>query len=107
MTKAVIVEEDYKGCYSRYAFTLDEFKTCFQALDPNIPDPTEQGDSYTTRPLVHIWYKIVEIGGEYWENFFTDMYFELPESAIENESPAYIALHECISLRPLIEKYAK
>lgn len=103
--KAVIVEEDYKGDYSRYALTLDEFRTNFQVLDPDIPDATEQGNSYTLRPLVHIWYKIVEIDSEYWNEFFTDMYFELPESDIENENPAYIATHECISLRPLVEKY--
>lgn len=105
MPKAVVIEEDYKGNYSRYALTLDEFRTNFQILDPDIPDPTEQGDSYTLRPLVHIWYKIVEIGGEYWNKFFSDMYFGLPESDIENENLAYIATHECISLRPLVEKY--
>lgn len=103
--KAVIIEQDYKGNYSRYALTLEEFETEYRKPDPDIPVPTEEGDSYTCRLFVHIWFKLVEIGSDEWNKFFTNMLLGLPESDIENDNKAYVAPWECFSLRPLVEKY--
>lgn len=102
---AIIIEIDDKGYYSRYALTIDEFKQEFQNKDPDIPDPTENGDSYTLCPLVHMWYKIVEVGDNDWNTFFTDMLWGLPETDIETNNEAYIELSSCLSLRTILEQY--
>lgn len=96
----VIVELDYKGSYNRYALTLQEFIDEFDELiQKDMPRPTEQGDSYTLRPLVHMWYKLVEIGNSYWKKFFTDMAFELPESDIEKGNLAHLDFENLKSLK--------
>lgn len=100
---AVIIEKDYKGTYSRYALTAEEFEHKYQNFDNNIPAPTIKGIGYTTRPLVHMWYQLVKTDSELWTQFFTNMFWGLPESDIENNNPAYVALDECILLRPAVE----
>lgn len=101
---AVIIEEDYKGMYSRYALTTEEFEREYRHLDDDIPEPTVIGDSYTLRPLVHIWYRLVETNSDVWKQFFTNMFWELPESDVENDNPAYVALDNCLSLRNIVER---
>lgn len=96
---AIIIELDYKGYYGRYAYTQDEWDDICRDL---VPAPTTVGDSCTLRPLVHLWYKLVEIGGKEWTNFFTDMSYQLPDSDIANGNFAYIDFDECLSLKDTI-----
>lgn len=86
--KAIIVELDYKGQYKRFAMTEEEFRRVF----PTSPlEDAEDGDSDTIRPLVHIWYRSnIEVGGDVWNTFFTDMEDGLPESDIESGNLAYV-----------------
>lgn len=102
---AVIIEVDDKGYYSRYALTVDEFKQEYQNKDPDIPDPTETGDSYTLCPLVHMWYKIADVGTEEWNTFFTDMLWGLTEIDVETKNEAYIDLDSCLSLKATVKQY--
>ena len=105
--KAVIIDEDYKGSYSRYALTQQEFREIVQHDCPDAPNPAEEGDSYTVRPLVHLWYQLVEIGNKKWDEFFTDMEWGLPESDIENGNPAYISYGRCHVLRDTVARTVK
>ncbi len=89
--KAILIELDYKGEYSRYALTPDEFKKEFaDRLADDMPMPTIQGDSFTLRPLVHMWSKETTVKSEEWNNFFTDMSWGLSESDIEKDNLASI-----------------
>lgn len=97
---AVIIEEDYKGNYHRYALTLEEFQSEIkQYIDEDIPAPSTDGESITVKPLVHIWYKLVEVGSDDWNVFFTDMKWGF-ESDIEDDNGdiADVRLEECLSL---------
>lgn len=82
----VLVEEDYKGEYARFALDPHEFYRCY----PFAPEATREGDTYTLRPMVHIWYRSVAIGDPAWKQFFTDMASGLPDSDIANRNLAYI-----------------
>lgn len=96
----VLVEIDYKGKYERYALTPEEFERDFNGcLMNDMPEPTVDGDTYTIRPLVHVWYMVTEVGSEEWNKFFTDMSFELPESDIENKNFAFVKVDSMQSLR--------
>ena len=88
---AIIIEEDYKGHYERYALTREDFADAF----PDSPAPTREWESDTLRPLVHICYTETEINSPLWETFFTDMTWELPDSDIENGVLAYVVDAEC------------
>ena len=106
--KAVLIEQDYKGYYGRYALTPEEFAKEFkERLDEDMPEPCEEADTYTLRPMVHIWYMLTEVHSEYWETFFTDMEWGLPESDIENDNLATVDDYRCESLKPLVEKYVE
>lgn len=103
----VILEYDYKGSYSRFALTLDEFRKDFIANWPEIPEPSTEGESITTRPLVHIWYKLCDMNSDEFRTFFTDMAWGLSESDLENKNYAVIDLDECQSLRERISKFTE
>lgn len=91
MIEAILIERDYKGEYERYALTPEEFNKEFATcLVEDMPPPKANGDSYTLRPLVHMWYKPCEVGSEEWTRFFTDMSWGLPDSDIESGNLAYI-----------------
>lgn len=105
MADAVIIELDYKGSYSRFALTQDEFDQLYRKERPDIDAPTTGGDSYTCRPLVHIWYCLTEIGGNEWNSFFTDMLWGLPQGDIETDNRAEIDLDECLSLKETISAF--
>lgn len=95
----VIVELDCKSSYNRYALTLQEFYGEFETrLKEGMPAPSEQAASYTLRPMVHVWYKLVEIGNPQWEKFFTDMEDGLPESDIVEGNLACIDYENLKSL---------
>ena len=99
MEKAILIEMDYKGSYGRYALTPEEFRAEFaEELSGGMAEPGEE-ESFTLSPMVHMWYKEAEIGGELWENFFTDMEEGLPESDIENGNLAYISMDDMKSLK--------
>lgn len=100
---AVIIEIDYKGYYSRFALTLDEFEKYYRTKDPDIPPPDINGQSHTCRPLVHMYYKIAAIDSHEWNRFFTDMKYGLPESDITNGNLASVDLDECFSLKNKIK----
>ena len=96
---AIIIELDYKGSYSRYAYTQDEWGDVYRK---SIPTPTTTGDSYTLRPLVHLWSKLVEINGKEWTNFFTNMGYGLPDSDIADNNFAHVDFDECLSLKDAV-----
>ena len=98
---AVIIEQDYKGCYERFALTPAEFKSEYL----NMPPPCEKGDSQTLKPMVHIWFKLVEIHSVEWNVFFTDMTYGLPESDIDANNHAYINIDACLSLKPYVSRF--
>ena len=98
MSRAVLVELDYKGDYSRFALTPDEFKERFIEMRPEIPEPIIGGDTFTLRPLVHIWYCLTEVGDSLWNVFFTDMTWGLPETDIRYNNRAYIDFGEFVTL---------
>lgn len=87
----VIIELDYRGSYSRYALTIQEFNEEFEErLKENMPSPIDQGTSYTLKPMIHVWYELVEFGSPHWKKFFTDMEYGLPEGDIQNGNLAHI-----------------
>lgn len=99
----VIIELDCKGNYSRYALTIQEFNEEFEEhLKKDMPGPIDQGSSYTLRPMVHMWYKLVEIGNSYWKKFFTDMKDGLPEGDIQNGNLAHIDFENLKSLKEAV-----
>ena len=89
MIDAVLVERDYKGAYERLALTHEEFQNVFSAY-PDMPPPHSDGDTFTLKPLVHIWYRTATVGDDAWTQFFTDMTSGLPQSDIESGNHAYI-----------------
>lgn len=96
---AVLVERDYKGEYERYALTPWEFENEFMPrLMGGMPAASTEPQTYTLRPMVHVWYQIVDVGGRAWDKFFTDMQWGLPLSDIERGHMAYIAEDSFISL---------
>lgn len=99
----VIVELDCKASYNRYALTLQEFYEEFETrLKEDMPAPSEQAGSYTLRPMVHMWYKLVGIGNSYWKKFFTDMEDGLPEGDIQNGNLAHIDFENLRSLKEAV-----
>lgn len=96
----VIVQLDYKGSYNRYALTLEEFKNEFEELlEEDMPYPSDRGEAYTLRPMVHVWYRLSEVESRYFEIFFTDMSYGLPASDAEDENLAYIDFDAMTSLK--------
>lgn len=91
--KVVIVEEDYKGYFIRYALTAEDFDEFY---GDEAKAPTEDWESYTVRPLVHILYKLETIGSEFWREFFSDMSWGFEtEDGTPSEDSAYIDLDRC------------
>lgn len=91
VTPCVLIEIDYKGCYERFALTPEEFKRLYKDVRPDIPCETEDGNTYTFRPLVHMWYMLTDIGSAEWCNFFTDMSWGLPQSDIDDDNLSFVA----------------
>lgn len=100
--KVVIVECDYKGSYYRYALTQDEFRKEYTDVRSDMPEPDEDAQSFTTRPMVHIWYKLCGIRSDEFSTFFTDMTWGLCQSDIDNNNLAVVNLDECKSLRKYV-----
>lgn len=86
---AILVELDYKGSYSRFALTEEEFKKEYPETFESF-GPIEQADTDTIKPMVHIWFCPCKVGDEKWKRHFTDMEYGLPESDIESENLAYV-----------------
>ena len=103
--KAVIVEENYKGYYKRYALTVEEFKERFPETVAAFGEPTEESCSDTIKPLVHIWYTLVDIESPLLELFFTDMLWGLSEGDIKSGNEAYIDIDECGYLKKCVMSY--
>ena len=59
--KAIIVEQDYKGYYGRFALTREEFKDSYPETYEAFKDKMDVANTDTIKPLVHIWFKEVEI----------------------------------------------
>lgn len=85
----IIVERNYKGELERFALTPSEFHNKYGYLT-NMEHPSENGASYTLKPMVHIWYKMTFIGSKEWNNFFGDMTYGLSEDAVVAGERAYI-----------------
>lgn len=99
----VIIELDYKASYNRYALTLQEFYEEFEnRLEEDMPGPSEQSTSYTLRPMIHVWYELVEVGSPHWEKFFTDMEDGLPEGDIQKGNLAHIGFEDLRSLADVV-----
>ena len=80
---AVLVERDYKGTYERFALTMEEFRKAFTDQYEHMPEPGRAGESYTLRPMVHLWYCQAGVNDSEWDHFFTDMSYGLPDSDIK------------------------
>lgn len=87
--EAILVERDYKGEYERYALTPEEFKEEYPDVYKKC-GPIEGINSVTLSPMIHITFERCTVGGEVWNNFFTDMKMGLPDSDIESGNLAYI-----------------
>ena len=88
---AILVEQDYKGQYARYVVTPEEFEEEFMCeYHLGMKRPSENGESWTLEPLVHVWYQKTTVNSDLWYKFLTDMSFQLPESDIENKNHAYL-----------------
>ncbi len=87
----VLIEIDSKGSYYRFALTPKEFEERYRQPRPDIPNAIEVGDTYTLRPMVHMWYMLTGVGSTEWCNFFTDMTWGLPQSDIDTSNIAYVA----------------
>lgn len=107
--KAVLIEYDYKGYYSRYALSEAEFEGAFKShLAQGMAAPNDRGDSYTLAPMVHVWYALTEVGSDLWNKFFNDMQYGLPESDIESGNKAYVDTNVMRDMVPhLPAKYRK
>lgn len=103
---AVIVEEDYKGSYRRFALTNIEFFALYSDYidKDNMIPPAIDAHSHTLKPMTHIWYKIVEIGDCCWTEFFTDMTWGLSEMDKECGVKAYIDYESCYELRSYVPR---
>lgn len=88
--KAIIVEQDYKDYYGRFALTREEFEDSYPETYEAFKDKMDVANTDTIKPLVHIWFKEVEIDSDEWNTFFTDMEEGLPDSDIESGNTAYI-----------------
>lgn len=103
---AIIVEEDYKGSYRRFALTNSEFFALYSDYidKDNMIPPAIDAHSHTLKPMTHIWYKIVEIGDCCWTTFFTDMAWGLSEMDEECGVKASIDYESCYTLRPYVPR---
>ena len=104
--KVILVEEDYKSCYGRFALTEEEFKEKYPETYKSF-GPITESNSDTLRPMVHVWFCPTTIDSSEWNIFFTDMADGLPESDIENNNLAYIDLRDCKSLKEYIIPFVK
>lgn len=100
----VLVEIDYKGDFKRYALTQEEFQQEFEKRLEEMPAPDMKGQTFTFRPMVHIWYQQTEIGSELWNTFFTDMEFGMSKGDIENGNLAYVEMDSMLSLRKFLKQ---
>lgn len=103
---AIIVEEDYKGSYRRFALTNSEFFALYSDYidKDNMIPPAVDPHTHTLKPMTHIWYKIVEVGDHCWTTFFTDMTWGLTEMDEECGVKAYIDYESCYTLRPYVPR---
>ena len=104
---AVLVEYDDHGYYERLALTPDEFKKQFPEVVEYCGGKIIDSDTWTLKPLVHIWYCPVKVGDEMWRTFFSDMSWGLPESDIESGNLAYILDEDFGELYKYVKEYIK
>lgn len=103
--KVVIIEADRKGCYERFALSEDEFdKNYGEFLRKDMPQPSEDGETYTFCPMEHVWYALTDIGSDLWKIFFSDMAWGLPEGDVGAENFASISFADVESLRKEVER---
>ena len=107
ITPCVLVQVDYKGDYERFALTPEEFEERYRKVRPDMPEPAEDDTTYTSRPLVHIWYMMTEVGSAEWCNFFTDMSWGLPKSDIDDGNVAFIKDEEFGELKSVWKEFDK
>lgn len=103
---AILVERDYKGEYERFALTPEEFKEEYPDVFKKC-GPIEGINSVTLSPMIHITFERCTVGGEVWNNFFTNMKMGLPESDIESGNLAYIRQDLFQSLKEYLPENAK
>lgn len=108
MQKAILVERDYKGEFERFALTPEEFEQEFgSCLAEGMLYPDNDGNTYTLRPLVHVWYCATTVGSEMWDTFFTDMEWGMAYGDIESGNLAYIRDDFMDSLKKYLPKQCK
>lgn len=103
----VLIEIDNKGNYFRFALTPNEFNQQYRRPRPDIPEAIEAGDTYTLRPMVHMWYMLTGVGSTEWCNFFTDLTWGLPQSDIDDGNIAYVAEEDFGELLAAYREFAK
>ena len=99
---AILVELDYKGYYSRFALTEEEFKKEYPETYESF-GPITIADTDTIKPMVHIWFCPCKVGDEKWNRHFTDMEYGLPDSDIEDGNLAYVDPEKMGELRKYLE----
>ena len=100
---SILVELDYKGSYSRFALTEDEFKDRYPETWKRF-GPIREVNSDTISPLVHIWFAPCTVGNMHWDKFFSDMTWGLPQSDVDNGNAAYVDMEQFGSLKKYIQK---
>ena len=89
----MLVEEDYKGYYKRFALTRTEFERrlgLMSGLRVNRDTKLPLRGAITLKPMVHWWYRQTYLDSEAFNMFFTDMSLGLPQSDVESGNLAYI-----------------
>lgn len=95
MENVVLIEMDYKGYYERSALTMQQFNEKYkELLAKDMQPPSFCGDSYTLRPMVHMYYRSCELESEEWNDFFTDMGAGLADSDVQAGNVATIDTEE-------------
>lgn len=96
--EVILVELDYKGSYSRFALTQEEFRKEYPETADRAIAATD-GDTDTIKPMVHIWFQPCRVGDEKWVRHFKDMAYGLPESDIEAGNLAYVDMERMGKLK--------
>ena len=99
---AILVELDYKGSYSRFALTPEEFAKEYPETYQEF-GPIDKANSETLRPMVHIWFAPCKVMDQKWQMFFTDMASGLPECDVRSGNLANVDEDKFGALKRFLE----
>lgn len=82
MKTAILIEINYKGSIERFALDQKEILTDYPRIIEEAGHwPILMPGSYTSTPMVHVYYKPCAVGSEEWNKFFTDMTYGLGKAS--------------------------